>query len=211
MESCEFKLKTLTPVRTGDIAQNCREIKPQGIRGSLRSRYEDMVKFLGSESCNPTGGNACNLEKMKKTDKLCEVCKLFGCTGYASRFRLELYGGNPTKKGRTECIEGELSCILTFPFATDALFKEKTFACLKFVFMYSQVGGKTSKDFGELCICDNGLPTPSLESIQSIANQPFHKSDEWFLTTLRKNSQNRIKKFFVTGEKKASIIHGMIS
>lgn len=58
MNTITIELETLTPIWTGDVAQECNAIKPQGIKGSLRWWYEAIVRFLGGWACDPTAGEA---------------------------------------------------------------------------------------------------------------------------------------------------------
>jgi len=83
------KIKTLTPLWTGNAECKIENIRETGIIGSLRWWYEALVRGLGGTACDPT--------KDKKTyegDKHCAVCELFGCTGWARKFRLEIEEGD---------------------------------------------------------------------------------------------------------------------
>lgn len=86
----EVKIKTSTPIWTGDEDRNNTALRETGIIGSLRWWYEALVRGLGGTACDPTC-NEC------KNDSHCDACELFGCTGWARKFRLEvekLYGDN---------------------------------------------------------------------------------------------------------------------
>ena len=95
-----IELRTLTPLWTGDIERNSAHIKDTSIIGSLRWWYEAMVSKLGGSTCDPTDSPCSfNYKTYKKSGKLedglegmCDTCKLFGCTGYSRRFRLEIEG-----------------------------------------------------------------------------------------------------------------------
>jgi len=102
-----IKIKTLTPLWTGDIEGKCTKIKETGIIGSLRWWYEALVRGLGGYACDPTSGNSCSLDykKYKKhidpgkseqkalDEQICPACQLFGCTGWKKRFGLVINGG----------------------------------------------------------------------------------------------------------------------
>jgi CRISPR type III-B/RAMP module RAMP protein Cmr1 len=77
------KLKPLTPIWTGDAGRKCRMIRETGIIGSLRWWYEALIRGLGGEACDPTKSK-CNGQSR------CGVCELFGCTGWARRFKLDV-------------------------------------------------------------------------------------------------------------------------
>jgi CRISPR-associated protein Cmr1 len=92
-----IELRTLTPLWTGDIKRNSAHVKDTSIIGSLRWWYEAMMNKLGGSTCDPTS-SPCSFsyKAYKKSGKLedglkevCDVCKLFGCTGYRRRFRLK--------------------------------------------------------------------------------------------------------------------------
>lgn len=95
-----IKLRTLTPIWTGGVDQTCDRLHETGIIGSLRWWYEALVRGLGGYACDPTE-HACQFDEEKfhkskatnERDRLidagvCDACQLFGCTGWARRFRL---------------------------------------------------------------------------------------------------------------------------
>lgn len=109
-----IKLQTLTPIWTGDATGKCVSIKESSIIGSLRWWYREVVRASGGQVCTD---NNCNLSYKKFIDvlsngnfidealdeqKICPVCKLFGCTGWAGKFKIvvesENDGGKLNKK-----------------------------------------------------------------------------------------------------------------
>ena len=103
----EIKLCTLTPLWTGGVDGTCERVHETGIIGSLRWWYEVIVRGLGGEACDPSK-RECSFDRDKykrakeqgkrerealKAAGLCDVCQVFGVTGWARRFRLELQGG----------------------------------------------------------------------------------------------------------------------
>lgn len=101
----ELKIKTLTPLWTGGAETGkVDRIHETGILGSLRWWYEAIVRGLGGEACDPSQGgclfDAEKYAKSKATDKcqrqrlreagLCDVCQVFGATGWRRRFRLTI-------------------------------------------------------------------------------------------------------------------------
>ena len=81
----EWKLKALTPIWTGDAQRRSDNLIPTGIMGSLRWWYEVLVRGLGGKACDPTiDGVRCP----DQNGRHCVVCELFGCTGWARKFRL---------------------------------------------------------------------------------------------------------------------------
>ncbi len=92
--SLEITLKTLTPLWTGGIDQTCDRLHETGLIGSLRWWYEALVRGLGGYACDPIDKDSKCEYDPKKPDppekQLCAACYLFGCTGWARKFRLRV-------------------------------------------------------------------------------------------------------------------------
>jgi CRISPR-associated protein Cmr1 len=88
MSEIELKIKTLTPLWTGDINRECNRIKETGIIGSLRWWYEALVRGMGGYACDPTSDRKCIYEG--DVNKICPVCQLFGCTDWRRKFGLKI-------------------------------------------------------------------------------------------------------------------------
>lgn len=89
----EIKLKTLTPLWTGGVEQTCDRLHETGLLGSLRWWYEALVRGLGGYACDPTSNSRCEYDSTKPEPpekQLCAACYLFGCTGWARKFRLRV-------------------------------------------------------------------------------------------------------------------------
>ncbi|MGQ9775568.1 type III-B CRISPR module RAMP protein Cmr1, partial [Chloroflexus sp.] len=96
----ELKIATLTPLWTGGIDGKVDRIHETGILGSLRWWYEAIVRGLGGEACDPSAGtcrfDAEQYAASKAADErqrlrdagLCDVCQVFGATGWRRRFRV---------------------------------------------------------------------------------------------------------------------------
>lgn len=104
----QLKIETLTPLWTGGVeAGNVDRIKVDrihetGILGSLRWWYEAIVRGMGRKACDPSTGK-CKFdldsyrrssvadERQRLRDSgLCDVCQVFGATGWRRRFRLTI-------------------------------------------------------------------------------------------------------------------------
>lgn len=83
MKEYIVKIKLLTPIWTGDENRKCTTLRETGILGSLRWWYEALIRSLGGYACDPTNTNCNNKDH-------CNACELFGCTGWARKFRIEL-------------------------------------------------------------------------------------------------------------------------
>ncbi|NTU50790.1 MAG: type III-B CRISPR module RAMP protein Cmr1, partial [Desulfobulbaceae bacterium] len=103
MES-QVELKILTPIWTGGVETGKMDrIHETGIIGSMRWWYEVIVRGLGGYACDPSEGTCIfNAEKYAKSSAsderqrlrdadLCDVCQVFGATGWRRRFRLIVY------------------------------------------------------------------------------------------------------------------------
>ena len=86
----EVEIRTLTPLWTGGVdAGKVDRVHETGILGSLRWWYEAMVRALGNHACDPTA-HKCLYDPEKPGDGICDVCRLFGATGWRRRFRLSI-------------------------------------------------------------------------------------------------------------------------
>lgn len=98
MNSTSIKFKITNEIWTGnEKGKNSKYIRETGIIGSLRWWYESIIRGLGGSACAITSidsncGERCNEKKR------CAVCELFGCTGWARKFRLEIEGKNKPRK-----------------------------------------------------------------------------------------------------------------
>ena len=102
----EVKIRTLTPLWTGDVDRKCETLKETGIIGSLRWWHEALVRGLGGYACDPTSNEKCKLDHKKfdnsikkgksvqeaLDEQICSVCQLFGCTGWKRRFGIQING-----------------------------------------------------------------------------------------------------------------------
>lgn len=78
-----YHLKALTDLWTGDVNGKSDRLITTGLIGSIRWWFEVLVRGLG--------GNACDPSDTKCEDRNhCVVCELFGCTGWARKFRFDV-------------------------------------------------------------------------------------------------------------------------
>ncbi len=85
MVRMEIKLRMLTPLWTGGTDGTMDRIRETGIIGSLRWWYEAIVRGLGGQACDPS-----KHECPDRSEHYCDVCHVFGATGWRRRFRLEI-------------------------------------------------------------------------------------------------------------------------
>lgn len=87
LSSPEWVLKAQSPIWTGDADRKGERTIPTGLLGSLRWWFEVLVRGLGGSACDPTNpDNRCP----DREGKHCVVCELFGCTGWARKFRFDV-------------------------------------------------------------------------------------------------------------------------
>ena len=193
MSVIELKIRTLTPLWTGDVDRECKRIKETGIIGSLRWWYEALVRGLGGYACDPTSAIKCELKqdtfnKAVKSGKsiqealdeqLCPACQLFGCTGWRKKFRLETGGLNddefiPGRKQQSGLKAGK-DFSLNFTLLSEIRPEEKWLfkITLWIIENYGAVGGRTTwkpnsswgTDYGLIEISDyNGIKKWDSES-----------------------------------------------
>ena len=87
-----LQITPLTPLWTGNAERRGDQVLETGLLGSLRWWYEVLIRGLGYYACDP-GIRSCEYTEKEKSSGICAVCQLFGCTGYARRFRLRIEGG----------------------------------------------------------------------------------------------------------------------
>jgi CRISPR-associated protein Cmr1 len=111
-----YQLKALTDLWTGSVTleEKNGQIKEKtgparlittGLLGSIRWWFEVLVRGLGGNACDPSPENKeknppecrCPNKKVEKANDPghhCVVCELFGCTGWARKFRFEVLDEN---------------------------------------------------------------------------------------------------------------------
>ncbi len=166
----EIHLKTLTPLWTGDIEGKCTKIKETGIIGSLRWWYEALVRGLGGYACDPTDSECeFNYNAYRETKNVenglkdvCEACRLFGCTGWRKKFKLEI---NPEDR---------------YSYAPFVIAKPKSSKKQAFLGYYDNTGRTYEKNggiFGKLKVDI----TAQKEDIEGIIDCTLQLSADWGL------------------------------
>jgi len=147
----EWKCTALTDIWTGDASRKGERLVHTGLLGSIRWWFEVMVRALGGKACDPTAtGVRCpqdskNKNKKKPTDPghHCVVCELFGCTGWARKFRFEVL----EESGQTqqEQINKDQTFILRFTELRPIRDEEWCLLelTLRLIAEYGAIGGKT--------------------------------------------------------------------
>lgn len=89
----KVKIRTLTPLWTGGVEGKPDRLYETGIIGSMRWWYEALIRGLDGTACDPTSDKK-EERCPDKNENHCDACELFGCTGWARKFRLEVEFNN---------------------------------------------------------------------------------------------------------------------
>ncbi|MBC7118858.1 MAG: type III-B CRISPR module RAMP protein Cmr1 [Methanobacteriaceae archaeon] len=141
--SYRIKIKPLTQLWTGDEQRKLEVLRETGIIGSLRWWYEALIRSLDGTACDPTN----NRKKKCEGKNHCDACELFGCSGWARKFKLDI------EKSDDEVIFK----IIELKEMDDIEFGllNKTF---KIIEDYGALGGKLAeKNYGIIKIEENSL------------------------------------------------------
>ncbi len=83
----EWQMEALTDIWTGDVNRKPDRLITTGLLGSIRWWFEVFARGLGGSACDPSDTKC-------EGRNHCVVCELFGCTGWARKFRFEVLDKN---------------------------------------------------------------------------------------------------------------------
>jgi len=90
----EWTFKAPTDIWTGNADGDSGRLITTGLLGSLRWWFEVLVRGLGGSVCDPSDRERrCPDPEIKDANEAghhCLVCELFGCTGWARKFRFDV-------------------------------------------------------------------------------------------------------------------------
>lgn len=145
------KIKALTPIWTGDAYGKNTTLRETGIIGSLRCWYEALIRGLGGTACDPTNTNC-------EGDNHCDACELFGCTGWARKFRLEV-----EKKNDNETIDLRFIEMREMKNIEWSLLNKT----IKIISNYGAIGGKIAEaEYGLIELISNDLKSYTVDKAQ---------------------------------------------
>lgn len=141
-----YTLTALTNIWTGDASGKGKRLITTGLLGSIRWWFEVVVRGLGGSACDPTlDGNRCPNPKKDPADPghHCVVCELFGCTGWARKFRFDVL--DKDGKAQREQIRANQSFQLRFTPLRPIPDEEWALldVTIRLIAEYGAVGGKT--------------------------------------------------------------------
>ena len=142
-----YQFKALTDLWTGSVTleEKNGQIKEKtgpdrlvttGMLGSIRWWFEVLVRGLGGNACDPTDTKC-------EDRNHCAVCELFGCTGWARKFRFKVLDKNSDIK--RDQIKQNQTFNLCFTPLRPIRVEEWTLldATLRLIADYGAIGGKT--------------------------------------------------------------------
>jgi CRISPR-associated protein Cmr1 len=146
MTYIEFTLKALTDIWTGDVNRQGNRLIATGLLGSIRWWFEVLVRGLGGRACDPTLSEVRCPASSKTPSELghhCVVCELFGCTGWARKFRFEVLDEN--RRSKSDQIKAGDIFILRFTELRPIREEEWCLLglTLQLIAEYGAIGGKT--------------------------------------------------------------------
>lgn len=171
--SYTYTLKALTDLWTGDAERQGDRLIATGLLGSIRWWFEVLVRGLGGSACDPTlDGNRCPDSRRQPNDPghHCVVCELFGCTGWARKFRFEVLD----EKGQPRASQIKKNETFKLCFTELRPIRDEEWALLdltlRLIADYGAIGGKTTlknRDYGLV----------GIESEKADARSPAAKSE----------------------------------
>lgn len=165
----EWKFRALTDIWTGDADQRGERLVPTSLLGSIRWWFEVLIRGLDGSTCDPSfedrrahpESSRCpdpNVKNPFDQAHHCVVCELFGCTGWARKFRFQVLdqaGATIQKR-----IERNQEFVLRFVPLRQIQPEEWALLdlTLRLIADYGAIGGRTVlKPSDELGLADCGL------------------------------------------------------
>ncbi|MBT0160423.1 type III-B CRISPR module RAMP protein Cmr1 [Candidatus Bathyarchaeota archaeon A05DMB-2] len=214
----EVKLRTLTPIWTGNVDRDSPSLKDTGLLGSLRFWYEAWVRALGGSACDPTSKDKC--EYKGKKISICHACQLFGCAGWARKFRIECTGletsplflvtSSKINQGwlkrifekQHNALFGQASLKIT---ADDKDNEDVLLATLSLISKYGGLGAKTQHGFGQFLIenldtkrVENGLSTIRSSISEKTENASKPSLSNFFISKFKIDENSVIVDYYLT-------------
>ncbi len=184
-----YELQALTDIWTGDAdtaqSKQANRLVPTGLVGSIRWWFEVLVRGLGGAPCDPSAN-----QKACLNEQHCVVCELFGCTGWARKFRFDV------RDAQGAVITSKLTKNTTFHLRFTPLraVKDEEWALLELTL-------RLISDFGAL-----GGKTVLKPSAQ---NNKVQHADfglvRWFGTASATHTRDRLASYVSTRTKKPSV------
>jgi CRISPR-associated protein Cmr1 len=145
-----YTLKAQTDMWTGDVSRKGERLISTGLLGSIRWWFEVVVRGLGGSACDPShhkdnkpGPCPEPGRKPHGSGHHCVVCELFGCTGWARKFRFEVLD----EHGKTKLDQIKAGQTFQLRFTPLRRIVDEEWALLdatiRLIADYGAIGGKT--------------------------------------------------------------------
>lgn len=205
MTSLDIHLKTLTPLWTGGVDRSCDRLHESGLIGSLRWWYEILLRGLDIYVCDPTSddpetrcsfnseayhlakSSGCSEEESltKGLSTVCPVCYLFGTTGWARLFRLQVVQSQttplhfrstlkPNSKwlsnifDSTNVIYGRISIRFSFRRGYENYARRQIALIFHLIANYGGLGSRTQHGFGQITFPEELRDIDLSQSLQEL-------------------------------------------
>jgi CRISPR-associated protein Cmr1 len=185
--SYTYQLKALTDIWTGDRTGKPDRLITTGLLGSIRWWCEVVVRGLGGSACDPSNTQ---VRCPDRQGRRCVVCELFGCTGWARKFRFDVFDAN----GHTKTTQIKKNEIFTLRFTMLRPMAPEEWALLDVTLCliadYGAIGGKTiykpsdeKGREGEAHHCDYGIVSverrATIDAFSRESLQDYVKNQRW--------------------------------
>lgn len=145
-----WQLQALTDIWTGDVYGKKDRLISTGLLGSIRWWFEVVVRGLGGKACDPShhrgnkpGPCPNTQKKVRDPGHHCVVCELFGCTGWARKFRFDVLDAD----GHAQQDQIKQGTIFQLAFTPLRPVRREEWtlldATLRLIADYAAIGGKT--------------------------------------------------------------------
>lgn len=175
------------------------------------------MRALGGSACDPTAKDKCEY-KVKKSS-ICNACQLFGCTGWARKFRIEWDGLESTPvflvtsskinqgwlkrifEKQHNALFGQASLKIT---ADDKDNEDVLLATLSIIAKYGGLGAKTQHGFGQFLIenldtkrAENGLVTIRRYIREKTESSPKPSLSDFFISKFKIDEDSVIVDYYL--------------
>lgn len=202
-DSRTWACRALTGVWTGDAQGKPERLITTGLLGSIRWWLEVLVRGLGGSACDPT-------QTKCQGRRHCVACELFGCTGWARKFRFDVLDANDEVQA-TQIKKDETFKLRFMPLRS---IREEEWALLDLTFRliaeYGAIGGKTvlkpsdeASRMSELHHQDFGLleirKPPEIETATARSVRAHLQNDMWWTVPANEFAWASIQHFWFVG------------
>ena len=153
-EAKRYGFTAMTDVWTGSADGESNTVNSVGLIGSVRWWYENLIRWMGGYACDPNDDNP---EERCNGKDHCVACELFGCTGWARKFRFGVYDESGETVKHKQIKKGDVFFLRFDPIRP---ISDVEWALLhmtmRLISDYGAIGGRTTSIEGTMVIKKNG-------------------------------------------------------